>query len=645
MILKKTFITLLGLTAFSLGAEAHSVAFEENFDNDYTANFPILLELDHQNPTSQIRTLFLDGSGVARPWWHLKDESSSSDCFLASHSCYTPAGTSNDWIGSRAIDIPSEGYTLTFGAQSASLSGNTKLSDLWVYITETPLSEDNLPAEPTLLLQEVPVGESEAVVEGDFTQYSLSLDDYAGKTIYINFANLNTDKDLLVIDNILVQRLDIAEVTVSAPRYVEAGEYTVDVSITSTDPKGLAEWSFDFIEEGIGGLTFEGDFSIAYGETITYPVTSHVGKDQTISYKVNLYADGSPAITAVGTVSGLAFTPWHSVLVEESTGLWCGNCPGAIYVMECMTSDEEMKEYVVPVSVHIPGSGNDMMVNEEYAYLFGVTSAPAFRFDRSSQVTYLSLEQDTSFDPSNPKSLAGKVKGLHEETALLEVSMEAAFTDPERNQIECTVNVRPALTLDCSDYAIGIVLTENNVGLDQNPFWIQTNYYSGLPYESELGGWTLLPEAVLNARYQDVARAVWGYHGLDDSMPKEIKCEDTHSFTYKIEVPDTYQETMNGGQTLVTSPAINPDYLTVIAYVFDRATSTVVNSARFPMTELTEQKFTTRDLVEQNGVETIDSDYTHTPVYYNMQGVRISNPSNGLYIVRRGNKTTKEFIR
>lgn len=645
MTINKFHISALILSAFSLPAGAHSIAFEENFNDDYSVNFPIMLELDHQTPTAQVKTLFLDGSGVARPWWALKDESSSPDRFMTSHSCYSPAGTSNDWLGSRAIEIPSEGYTLTFGAQSASLSGKTKLSDLHLFITESPLSEDNLPTEPAMLIKEVPVGESEEIVEGDFTEYSLNLDEYAGKTIYLNFANLNTDKDLLAIDNILVRRLDNAEMTISAPRYVQAGEYTVDVSITATSPEGLTKWSFDFIEEGIGGLTFEGESPLAGGETITYPVTSKVGSDETINYRVVLNADDDAPIEVRGTVSGLAFIPWHNVLVEESTGLWCGNCPGAAYVMESMTADEKMKEYVVPVSIHIAGSGNDMMVNENYSYLFGVTSAPAFRFNRSSQVTYLSLEHDTKFDPSNTRSLAGKVKGLHEEISLLEVDMEAAFTDSERNRIECTVNVRPALTLDCSDYAIGIVLTENNVGLDQNPFWIQTNYYSGLPYESELGGWTLLPEAVLNARYHDVAREVWGYHGIDDSMPKTLACEETHSFTYAIDVPDTYQEITNAGQTLVTSPAINPDYLTVIAYVYDRGTNTVVNSARFPMTELTEQKFTARDLVEQNSVEFITGDVESAPVYYNLQGVRVENPSTGIYIVRRGNKTTKEIIR
>ncbi len=34
-----------------------------------------------------------------------------------------------------------------------------------------------------------------------------------------------------------------------------------------------------------------------------------------------------------------------------------------------------------------------------------------------------------------------------------------------------------------------------------------------------------------------------------------------------------------------------------------------------------------------------------TPVYYNLQGIQIANPDNGIYIVRRGNKVTKEYIR
>lgn len=38
------------------------------------------------------------------------------------------------------------------------------------------------------------------------------------------------------------------------------------------------------------------------------------------------------------------------------------------------------------------------------------------------------------------------------------------------------------------------------------------------------------------------------------------------------------------------------------------------------------------------------SDFDAEPVYYNLQGVQVSNPSAGIYIVRRGNRVTKEFI-
>ncbi|MDE6755708.1 MAG: hypothetical protein K2J66_01030 [Muribaculaceae bacterium] len=44
-------------------------------------------------------------------------------------------------------------------------------------------------------------------------------------------------------------------------------------------------------------------------------------------------------------------------------------------------------------------------------------------------------------------------------------------------------------------------------------------------------------------------------------------------------------------------------------------------------------------------VDMIDTDEDAEAVYYNMQGIRVDNPSAGLYIVVRGNKVTKEIVR
>ena len=42
---------------------------------------------------------------------------------------------------------------------------------------------------------------------------------------------------------------------------------------------------------------------------------------------------------------------------------------------------------------------------------------------------------------------------------------------------------------------------------------------------------------------------------------------------------------------------------------------------------------------------TVDTDTDSRPVYYNLQGVQIDRPTPGIYIVRRGYKVTKEYIR
>lgn len=42
---------------------------------------------------------------------------------------------------------------------------------------------------------------------------------------------------------------------------------------------------------------------------------------------------------------------------------------------------------------------------------------------------------------------------------------------------------------------------------------------------------------------------------------------------------------------------------------------------------------------------TVDDNSDAAPVYYNLQGVKIANPGNGIFIVRRGNKVAKEIVR
>ncbi len=44
-------------------------------------------------------------------------------------------------------------------------------------------------------------------------------------------------------------------------------------------------------------------------------------------------------------------------------------------------------------------------------------------------------------------------------------------------------------------------------------------------------------------------------------------------------------------------------------------------------------------------IESVEAATTAAPVYYNLQGRIVENPSEGLYIVRRGSKVSKEYVR
>lgn len=48
---------------------------------------------------------------------------------------------------------------------------------------------------------------------------------------------------------------------------------------------------------------------------------------------------------------------------------------------------------------------------------------------------------------------------------------------------------------------------------------------------------------------------------------------------------------------------------------------------------------------QSSGIESIEFIEDAPAVYYNLQGVEIANPQNGLYIVKRGNKVTKQLLK
>ena len=635
--MKRYFPILMAAAAFAGAAQAQQVVLSEDFNGDYSVNFPGRYDLDHQNPVTTFRELFMDSEGVAQPWWHLRDASTSTDAFIGSHSAYNPAGKSNDWLCSRALTIPTEGFVLEFGAQSYQMRTGDRLSDLWVFITEEEFDRDNPPREGAIHYEAISTGKSADIIEGDFTTFTVPLDQYAGKTIYLNFANLNTDKDILCLDNIRVLRYDKVSVSIEAESYTEQREYPVKVTIKGTDGDGLRNATLTFDDGNGAEPTVITGISIANGEEKSYDFTGTTTADVTSTYTATLSAEGEMDMTASGEITGMAFRPFHRVLMEETTGIWCGNCPIGIYTIESMMDDEEMKEKVIPVSIHIPGE--DPLVNTRYVGFFNVQSAPAFRLDRVNQLMGFNTQHDVRYDPTNELSVAGTVLKKHNELVMADIEISGEFVtgDEGTDSIKCDITVTPAVTLS-GDYGVGVILTENSVELDG---WSQHNYYSGAYDQigTNMGGWTSLPEDVKGLRWNEVARAIYGMKGFENSLPATMPCNEPQTYTATIAIPDTYEEGY--------SPAIRKDYTCVIAYIWDRTTETVVNSNIFPMTELAEQRYTLKDYLEDSAVKGIEAaDETDAPAeYFNLQGQRVRKPAGGVFIEKKGAKASKRIFK
>lgn len=639
--------TLVAASSLVALGQPKTVLLQETFDDltAYSVNFPTIYDNDRLLPGEAVSSI--DIFTRRNDAWHICcDDVSSTDMWMTSHSCYKPAGTSDDWLTSRPVAIPGEGFTLAFDAQSLIVGSDlSKLSSLWVFVTDYAPVPAEFTAEPDLLLQDISYGSDPqlAEIDGDWTHATLDLSKWAGRTVYISFVNRNTDKEILCLNNVEVYCENFVELTASSSPYVSSADYTVDVLATGVaDPASHpGEWTMTFAD-GVtsSSLSFP---ALAVGESFATSFSSEIASEETRQWTVSITdAAGEQLAVAFGTVARAAFTPEKRVLFEDCTGMSCGNCVGGIYVIEELEADPNMEGRVIPVGVHLSSFADPLACN--HGSTLGFTAAPTFLIDRYD-ITGMSGIDMNAYDPTREGTLAYRVAQRLDAWTPLDVSVAGEWVRDENDAIvgiNATATVRSAIALAAHSYRLGFILVENNVS---NETWVQSNYASGLPYESGLNGWTQLPEYVLNVRFQDVSRGLWGdLTGFEGSIPASLAAGQEASYDFYIPLPDTYATDARG---VVTSPAIRPEYCSVVATVIDASSLEVANAAICPMSDVAGNKFNTADLLreyEQSGIVEVAADGVEAE-YFDLQGRRVANPANGLYIVRRGSAVEKILIR
>lgn len=639
----KKLLLSLAVSAMALPALAHTDLLYQNFNNSWERNYEVM-DLDKQAPATSIQAMFLS-EGVYNPWHIGRDSNNSTDKFLMSHSYYYTPGQSNDWVMFPAITVPSENFNLTFDAQSVPIRGGEHaLSDLWVFITEQPVTKDWQPTEPTLKIEQVGYGEDINNCENDWLHYTINLDKYIGKTVYISFANLNNDKDILALDNVLVRRTDLAELNCSAPEYILHGDYSVNVNIKGTDGEGLDNWKVTFKSGDVEKT--ETGAKLANGESKDFVFDAVVGSNEVLPYSVTLSSDNNADIVYNGTVTGMMFQTTKRIVCEETTFAKCGNCPLAITVFDALEEMEEYKDRILPVSIHV--SSDDPMYFYDYMNMLGLgSSAPMVRVDRADEVVKFSVAEQV-VDPTRENSAAYTIVRHLDEEALFDVEVSGTYLKNagKVSGIDATAELTPAVDIDGSKYKIGFILTENNVKKPEGgtAAWNQSNYLTGDETGKSVNNpWAYLPQYVTNMRFQDVARQIYDYFGLENSLPATtLKAGEKVTFNTQLGLP-----TLSGSQG-----KLNPEnlYLTVFVIENKDTLPKMLNANRVALGDNPEPRFTSLDMAKELGIDVaidsvMDETFDGEAEYYNMQGIRVLNPDNGIYIVRRGGKVTKEVVK
>lgn len=447
------------------------ILFSENFDQGLGTM--LLYDGDKQTPsTDMIAMGFADGQNY--PWWVVRDNEESADMAAASHSDYATPGQSDDWMVIPQTYLPDRLCHLEFQGQSYLKSKQDRLK-IYVYESDvaynimTRTLADRIRTEGTLVFdQQLSPGASEGGLDGEWTNYSVALGDFAGRNVYIAFLNENNAQSLVMVDNVRVIHdlpylvtFDNAESVVNQAGITIKGRITVDTAdeiFTTADLKLLNSAGETVSEVHADGLSLAKGDSYAFSFPQLLPLQTGLANEFSVMVTLNETTN-----EVKGTVRNLAFEPQKNVVLEEYTGMNCVNCPLGILAIEKIRSLYGSR--VIPVSLHnypgdVLGSGS-----ETYVSYLNFSAAPTGMVHRNGIISspMASIGGDYVYsDATGNKLWLDYVQDEFAKAAEAEISATAALST-DGSTISVPATVRFALDTEGRNLNLLLLLLEDDV--------------------------------------------------------------------------------------------------------------------------------------------------------------------------------------
>lgn len=297
------------------------------------------------------------------------------------------------------------------------------------------------------------------------------------------------------------------------------------------------------------------------------------------------------------------------MVVEEGTGTWCGWCPKGIVAFEYM--DEKYPDTFIGIAAH----DRDVFSEDTYAPIQNYfDSYPNCIINRDQQKVCSPLSGNLESEYKNlvrDQAVASMVTSANLEDNVVHAKVTATFANPGKDL----------------DYRIAFVILEDSItGVTQ------ANAYAG-GANGEMGGFENLPNPA-PIKFNHVARGIFDYNGIENSMPSEVEVGEFYDFTKDIELPRVQ----------------STKYLSIVALLINGKTGIIDNAAKAH--------------IETGATDIRNNEITNVSIYvtpegticcseegklevFNLQGIQVPghNLTHGVYIVKHTSESGQTTMR
>ncbi|MEI7594881.1 MAG: T9SS type A sorting domain-containing protein [Bacteroidota bacterium] len=371
------FIILLSIVITSNA----QVVFQENFDTITDGAMPsnwTRFNIDGLTPAANV-------SYISNAWVSLKKSLIPTKAAWST-SWYSTAGTSDDWMFTPAITIPSTNPILKF-TEYAPDAANRDGYEVRILTTAPTIS--NLMSSAVLL--SVPAAASTPTIK------SIDLSAYSNQSVYIAWRNNSTDKFLLAIDDIVIKTVysldaEITEIKTSSI-HIDAGNYDITGSIKNLGSTSITSFNVSYSIDGgspsanytVNGINLVTDSTINFTHNIPAPLSigTHI-----CTVTISNINGGNDEYNTNNSLSKQLCIASQAVakmpLYEGFSSSTCGPCASfnsSIFNPWVVTNDANIN--YIKYQVNWPGTGDPYYIAEagDRVEYYNVIGAPTMIAD------------------------------------------------------------------------------------------------------------------------------------------------------------------------------------------------------------------------------------------------------------------------